>query len=137
MEVFVDTDVVISSLLSDKGAAFLLFQQKNLKIHISTYSLKESEIVVKRLHIDRKKLNALVMKIHIIPLKQTVEKIRETYTHHVSDINDSHIVAGAKMGGVKFLVTYNVKHYKTEKIMRDFGIIVLTPGTFLQYLRSL
>ncbi len=37
---FVDSDVVISSLISEKGAARLLVDQFGLNLHISSYSRK-------------------------------------------------------------------------------------------------
>lgn len=38
---------------------------------------------------------------------------------------------------VRFLITYNLSDYKIERIKDELGIIIITPGQLLQYLRSL
>lgn len=62
LKVFVDSDVVISSLMSEKGAAFSLLTEKHLKIKlfISNLSYKEQDIVARRLKIDEKRLQNLI-----------------------------------------------------------------------------
>lgn len=134
---FVDSDVVISSLLSTKGASFFLFGQTKINLFISSLSFKELKIVVKRLGIEKHKLNALLKRrLKIITLKGTKQEIKEKYQNYVLDQNDAHIIAGAVAAKVKFLLSYNLKHFKSEKIKKDFNIILLTPAGFLQYLRS-
>jgi len=60
LKVFVDSDVIISSLLSSSGAAhFLLHNTDAVKPCISNLSLQEIRIVVERLAIDSKKLASL------------------------------------------------------------------------------
>lgn len=138
MRVFVDSDVVISSLLSCSGAAYLLLDTQTLNLYISLLSQNELEIVVKRLGIERDRLNELIQsKLHVIPLPQSLTNIKEFYKDYVLDMDDAHIVAGAKASEAKFLVTYNIKDFKAGKIKEDFNIIILTPGQFLQYLRSI
>ena len=43
LKVFVDSDVIISSLISSTGAACILLNQKDLDLFISNVSLKELE----------------------------------------------------------------------------------------------
>lgn len=134
---FVDSDVVISSLLSTKGASFFLFNQTKINLFISSFSVKEMKIVVHRLGIEEHKFDTLLKKrLKIITLKGTKQKIKEKYQPYVLDQNDSHIIAGAVASKVKFLLSYNLKHFKKEKIKEDFKILLLTPACFLQYLRS-
>lgn len=137
--IFLDSDVVISSLISSSGAAYLLINQvENLKLHISNFSLKELEVVTDRLRIERNQLMQVINgRCKTINLKESNKKLKKKYTSYVLDINDAHIVAGSKAAGVRFLVSYNLKHYKLDRIKTDFGIIVLTPAQLLQYLRSL
>ena len=138
MKIFVDSDVVISSLISSKGAAFFLLHQTGLDFYISNISLSELEIVVERLKLNRRKLHVLVKdKLYLLKLQASVGELREKYNEYVSDPHDAHIISGARSGKVKFLITYNIKHFRIDKIKRDFNIIVTTPGNFLQYLRSL
>ncbi len=126
MKVFVDSDVIISSLISNSGAASELINNhpEVIKI-ISDFSQKELEIVKSRLKIV--KATPPLDLIKIIGVKN--------YSIYSTDPNDAHIVTGADQAQVKFLITYNLKHYKIDKIKRELNIIVMTPGMFLQYLR--
>lgn len=126
MKIFVDSDVVISSLISNTGAAYQLLNSNNdlIKI-ISNLSQKELKIVMARLKIDKP-----MPILEIINIKNI-----KKYPVYSTGPNDSHIVAGADQSKSRFLITYNLKHYKIDKIKQDLDIIVMTPGTFLQYLR--
>lgn len=134
---FVDSDVIISSLLSTKGASFFLFNQTKSQFFISSFSVKELAVVIKRLDIEKHKLDTLIEKrLKTVILKETKQKIEEKYHDYVFDQNDAHVVAGAVAAKVKFLLSYNLRHFKKDKIKEDFKIILLTPASFLQYLRS-
>ncbi|MBU1322711.1 PIN domain-containing protein [Patescibacteria group bacterium] len=131
IKVFLDSDVIISSLLSSAGAAYLLVNKKSVDKYISNLSVKEIKIVAKRLGIKSPAVNKLINHIKIVRLKKVSGK------NYVTDVNDSHIIAGAVTAKVRFLLSYNLKHFKIEKIKRDFNILVYRPAQFLQYLRSL
>ena len=139
LKVFVDSDVIVSSLLSSSGAAhFLLHHTDSVKLYISNLSLQEIRIVVGRLSIDSNKLVSLLEgNIDIVQLQYTKETVKAAYGHYVLDEDDAHIVAGAKEAKAKFLVSYNSKDFKVDKIKQDFTIILITPSHLLQYLRSL
>lgn len=136
--VFEDSDVIISSLLSSTGAAYLLLNQTDtLSLFISTLSQKELERVSERLQIETIALQALLTKrFSRVELANTTE-LQHKYAEYVLDNNDAHIVAGAEKSHARFLITYNTKHFKIDKIKEDLRILVVTPATFLQYLRSL
>jgi len=136
--VFVDSDVLISSLISQKGAAYLLLNQTNFKFVISNLSRKESEGVVDKLNLPKDKFRALVNKrVQLVKLAQTTKELKIKYKNYTRDPNDTHIVAGAALAKASFLITYNTRDFKIDEIKTDFGIICLTPAQFLQYLRSL
>lgn len=137
-KIFVDSDVVISSLISSSGAAyFLLNQISNLKFYISNISHKELIKVAERLKINQEKLKNLLQGRFIkVQLKETLVEIKLIYSEYVEDIDDTHVVAGAKEAGANFLVSYNTRHFKVDKTKQDFNIAILTPAMFLQYLRS-
>ena len=138
--IFVDSDVVISSLLSSKGAAYLLIHHTtDIKLFISTLSQKELEIVATRQDILLNELKLLLeRRFNLLDLKHTtMDEARKEYKDYVTDNNDAHIVVGAKEAKARFLITYNIKDFKIEKIKQDFNIIVMTPGQFMQYLRSI
>jgi predicted nucleic acid-binding protein len=139
IRVFVDSDVVISSLLSTSGAAYtLLHDTKEVELYVSNFSTLELERVADRLQLDPKKLQKVIStRFASVKINQSYEKVQEQFAHYVRDVDDAHIVAGAKVAKVTFLVSYNTRHFESEKLKRDFKIILLTPGWFLQYLRSL
>jgi len=139
LKVFVDTDVVISSLISSTGAAFLLLNQTGeLDFFVSDISAKEIEEVTKRLHIDSQKAKNLIYeRFSVVRLKITGGAIQSTFGDYVLDHDDAHIVAGAKAANAQFLISYNTRHFKADKLKKDFRIILTTPANLLQYIRSL
>ncbi len=138
IRVFLDSDVVISSLLSSKGASYALIQLKNrVTRFISSYSLRETELVLDRMGISSEKLTPMKKQVSIVSVSKSNENIKKEYSLFVLDENDSHIVAGAVEAKAHYLVTYNAKHFKREDIRKEFSIQVISPGLFLQYLRSI
>jgi predicted nucleic acid-binding protein len=139
IRVFVDSDVVISSLISTLGAAYtLVHDTEEVNLNISNFSAMELEKVVNRLHLDSEKLQTIIStRFATVTISQSYKKVQEQFAPYVRDIDDAHIVARAKEAKVTFLVSYNIRHFEAEKLRQDFQIILLTPGLFLQYLRSL
>lgn len=138
MRIFVDSDVIISSFISRSGAAYFLLGTTSAQFFISSLSKKELETVVKRLGIERAMLTTLIENnLKVTMLLEPVTEIKESFKQYVLDENDAHILAGAKAAKADFLITYNVKDFKIDKIKKDLGILTLTPGNFLQYLRSI
>lgn len=137
MRVYVDTDVVISSLLSPRGAAYFLLHHPQIKPVISRLSLTEIYIVAKRVGISRQRVESLATrKLKVLTRRNIQGKAKSGYPRYVTDINDAHIVAGAQAAKVNFLISYNLKHYSLDKIRSELGIVILTPAMFLQYLRA-
>jgi predicted nucleic acid-binding protein len=141
IRLFIDSDVVISSLISISGAAYALLHDKSDKLtaYVSNYSTAELEKVVIRPHLNLNEegLMQLIRGLDVVDIKMSDQVVQQEFVEYVKDINDAHIVAGAKLAKASFLITYNIRHFKAEKLSQDFGIILLTPGLFLQYLRSL
>jgi len=137
LRLYTDSDVIISSLISQSGAASFIFSLKNINFFASNYSKKETKIVVERLGLKEGKVNELFgKKLEVVLLEDDLEKIKEKFTDCVTDKNDAHIVAGAVKAKAQFLISYNLRHYKADKIKTDFGMLLMTPAMFLQYLRS-
>lgn len=136
LKVFVDSDVVISSLLSSNGAAAALFEQTECQLYVSTFSLKELVIVCRELGIAKERLDRRIKKkCRAISLTDLL-KIQKTFGMFITDIHDAHIVAGAREASAQFLITYNLKHFRVDAIKEHFGIITLPPAFLLQYLRG-
>lgn len=138
MRIFVDSDVVVSSFLSKSGAAYFLLNTNSLRLFISSLSKKELETVIERLGIGNDMLATLIENnLKVVILSESLPEIKESFEQYVLDENDAHILAGAKAAKADFLITYNVKDFKINKIKKDLNILTLTPGNFLQYLRSI
>lgn len=137
-KVFVDSDIIISSLISSKGAAHLLLKEQKGNFIISNISKKELEKVVKRLRLEQSQLQNLIKNsLKTVNLREEIRVIKEKFKGYTSDLNDTHIVAGAAKSKARFLLTYNIRHFSAQRIKEDFNITVLTPAQYLQYLRSL
>ena len=139
MKVFVDSDVIISSLISSSGAAYaLLHSAQNTKLYVSNFSINELEKVVDRMKLNRTMLDKVINTQFVkVEINQSYKKIMSEYSGYVRDPDDAHIVAGATKAKASFLLSYNLRHFNAEKLREDFQIILLTPGLFLQYIRSL
>jgi predicted nucleic acid-binding protein len=139
LKIFVDSDVIISSLISQTGASHLLINNtKNLKLVVSDRSVIEIETVIKRLNLDKSRFKSLLKEqFSVINLRSSLEDLKIEFENYVLDPNDAHIVAGAKLAKVQFLISYNIRHFKAVKLKDDFNIILATPANLLQYLRSL
>ena len=136
LTVFLDSDVLLSSVISQKGAAYQLTLQAGLIRCISNYSALESKRVALGLKLPDKDLSGQINKCQIVDLRTSPKEIKKKYLKYVHDEDDTHIVAGAVESSARFLVTYNLKDYLSELVLKDLKIIILTPGIFLQYLRS-
>lgn len=129
---FIDSDVIVSSLISQTGAAYYLLSKINSNYFYSDFQTNELNIVCDRLKLPTKKLKQILLNLTEINLKTDLKK----YLEYVNDSNDAHIIAGAHQAKTKFLITYNLKDYQLEEIKADFDILILTPGQYLQRLRS-
>ncbi len=136
VKVFLDTDVIISALLSKTGASFEIIKNPKVDKIVSTGIEKEVVEVAKRLGIDREDAKGVLKNCKITSLSLTKKNIINKYSSHVFDKEDIHVVAGADLSESKFLLTHNIKHYKADRIGSNLKVIVLKPGDFLQYLRS-
>ena len=139
IRIFVDSDVVISSLLSKNGASYtLLHHTENLEMYVSNFSSIELERVSDRLGIAQTSLKNLIdTRLKCVDIDIAYDQVQAQFANYVTDTHDEHIVAGAQKAKAVFLVTYNLRHFVVDKIKSDFEIITIAPGLFLQYLRSL
>ena len=82
IKVFVDSDVVISSLLSDRGAAHILLQSSLVTCFVSQYSIDELRRVVERLSLKQSDLNVLIKKFSVEPIKESLVVVRSRYAKY-------------------------------------------------------
>lgn len=132
ISVFVDSDVVVSSIISEIGAAHILINEKFIiEKFVSDRSVVEIRQVSYRLRLSKIETEKALSGFKLVK-NSDIKKFRE----YIFDDFDEPIINGAVEAKAKFLVTYNLKHYNLEKIKRDLDILVMSPGKFLQYLRS-
>lgn len=107
-----------------------------LNLFISNFSYLEIKKSTNPLGIKNQSLSNLIHRLIVVKLKSSLKQIKSEYLEFVTDSDDAHIIAGAIESEAKFLITYNLRHYKTDLIKQKNGILVMTPALFLQYLRS-
>lgn len=134
--VFVDTDVIISSVISSRGASRMLIDSLEVVKTISNISLVEIKKVSQRLQLSDKSLQATLVKCECVSIDANNSRSKTRFGKYVVDEDDAHIVAGVVEAKLGILVTFNQKDFKREFLKRDFEIIILSPGEMLQYLRG-
>ena len=101
-------------------------------------SLIELMDVAKKLKIETSRLASFVKKrFNQVNLEEDFKELKKQFNDYTNDPEDIHVVAGAAPAGGDFLLTYNMKDYKIDKIKKDLNLICLRPAQLLQYLRSL
>lgn len=135
--VFLDTDVLVAALLSATGASFALLHHASIKTYISSTIEQEFIEVIRRLNLNPHRSQSWFDKCHLQPLPLTKISLLKKYAPYVIDPEDAHVVAASHLAKTRFLLTHNLKHYQVNLIRQNLNVIVLKPGIFLQYLRSL
>jgi len=137
IKIFPDTDVLIPSLISKSGAAHFIVNELKVSKLTTQYSVDEMKAVVKRLKLSKKNTENIFAKgFETTKLSDSLSALAKSYEGYLLDKYDSHILAGAVVGKADFLLTYNLKHFKSDVIRKDFKLIVMCPGDFMQFIRS-
>lgn len=135
-KVFLDSSVVISAVLSDKGGSFRLFneaQNRNLILYISDFVLVEVFSVLKLKYPSKLFIfENLISNTHFILAKEPSQDLIEKMAESIADFSDAPILAAAKKAKVDFLITLDKKHFLTKKVKDNLKFKVLAPKEFLQ-----
>ena len=134
INVYLDTDVIISALLTPNGVSADLFKSPQITKYLSNTSKLEIIDVSQRKNINPTLTSKIISPCNSIFVSQ---KDIDDISDYVNDPEDQPILAGAIKSGANFLATYNIRDFKVNRIHQDFGIIILIPGHILQHLRSL
>lgn len=136
-QIFVDTDVVISSLISSTGAAFSLINEFDIVRYYSDYTTKELERTIAKLDLDIKQANSLLKRqFKPVQLDPDPQKVQSRFGQYVFDPLDAHVVAGAHKSHSPILVTFNIRHFQLDKIKQELEILIQNPSQFVQSLRN-
>ncbi len=139
LRVFIDSNVLISGIASLTGAsaAILNIGESNIiKIVLCQQVLIESDRNIE------KKFPALIYKFRDfikklnpdLALNPTVDEIKKIL--YLINQDDAPILACAIKSRIDYLVSLNIKHFKKNRIEKDFTIKVVTPGEFLYEFRK-
>ncbi|MEA5512342.1 putative toxin-antitoxin system toxin component, PIN family [Crocosphaera sp. UHCC 0190] len=132
-QLVIDTNVILSGLLSRKGASYKLLRilnDKRWQINISTTLIFEYEQTLKR---NSQKLGLTLQEINYVINEicslANHRKIFYLWRPMATDPDDDFLIDLAIESQADFIISYNKKDLKA---IEKFGILVLTPKQFLQ-----
>ena len=136
VKVFLDSNVIISGLFSDKGAPRIILDLLSLGLPVLVGVTGHCNIIEIKRNIKKKMPEVLSLyneylpklNLEIIPLP-SLEKIRDL-SGHISD-KDAPVLASAIMGEVDFLVTGDKKDFVRPRKKGKYPFKVVTPSEFL------
>ena len=137
--VFLDTNVLIAGLASKTGASAAILdlgEAEEICIVISQHVLVEADRVFlakfpQLIDQFRKFIKNLAPLLMDDPNPQAVHEASEAI-----EINDAPILAAVKSERVDYLVTLDIKHFKTPKATKYVTTPIVTPAEFLEVFRK-
>ncbi|MDO8569978.1 MAG: PIN domain-containing protein [Candidatus Daviesbacteria bacterium] len=137
-KIYLDASVIIAALLSPNGGSAKVIRLSSLgffKAITSQTVIEEIEEHTLKIKKDKREIKKFIADYKIIVreklLLSDIEKIGKV------DIDDAHLIAGAKLTKCDFLVTLDKKHLLKEDIKRYFKPLkIVTPGELLEILVS-
>ncbi len=140
-KVFLDTSVVITSLLSNRGpgsAIFDLARLGRITIIMTEIVVVEAYEAVKRKYPQKQAdlatfLSEFQKSVKPSPTFTELQK----FSGVISDPDDRHILAGATKYKVDTLITHDRHHFLTPAMQQaNFGFTIETPGQFMKRYRT-
>lgn len=134
--IVIDTNVLVSALMSRNGASFRLLQQVGssaFKIHLSVPLALEYEDATKR-HSGAR------IALTLAQIDDVIDYLCASAEHHrlyflwrplLSDPRDDMVAELAVTAGNAMIVTHNIRDFSA---MRSFGVPIMTPQEFLKKL---
>lgn len=139
VRVYLDSNVILSGLISDKGAPRIILDLLTLKLPFlegctGRFNLVEIERNLKArmpglLPLYRKYLPLLHLKIIPLPQAHELKKFAQT----IAD-KDLPVLASAIQGKADFLVTGDKRHFQTLSGSKDYPLQIKTPAEFVDRL---
>lgn len=136
VRVFLDSNVIISGLISDKGAPRICLDLLTLRLPFlvgctGRFNLMEIERNLKKrmpgmLPVYKRYLPRLNLKIIPLPRKQELREFAQT----IAD-KDLPILVSAIRGKAAFLVTGDKRHFQTPKARKEYPLQIATPAEFV------
>ncbi len=137
MKIVIDTNIVLSALLSKRGASHRLmvwlFQQKKKYSVVSNTLITELEDVLTREkniklfnNLTKDDVLSFIDDICLISYHQAIHFLWRPF---LKDKNDDMVLEVAVNANAKAIITFNPKDF--EGVKESFGIEVLTPKEYL------
>ena len=137
MRVVIDTNVLLSSLLSRRGASFRLVQRlgsPQFQPVISPPLCLEYEDVFRRPGLLTGYSPQDIGDFLDYFLSQCIEcRIHFLWRPHLPDPKDDSVLELALAGGAPFIITHNTRHFRSAD---SLGIRAVTPDQFLRILSA-
>ena len=137
MRVVIDTNVLLSSLLSRRGASFRLVQRlgsPQFQPVISPPLCLEYEDVFRRPGLLTGYSPQDIGDFLDYFLSQCIEcRIHFLWRPHLPDPKDDSVLELALAGGASFIITHNTRHFRSAD---SLGIRAVTPDQFLRILSA-
>ncbi|MBU1322524.1 putative toxin-antitoxin system toxin component, PIN family [Patescibacteria group bacterium] len=140
LTVFLDASVILSGMASPQGGSgFLLKAAKQKKIILIATPLIINEVNrhLAKLKLQSKQLKTLLNRQIIRLVKDPDETTIARCCRLTADPDDAHVLAGAILANVNFLLSLDKKHILTKRVKKHlFPIRVFSPEQFWQSSKS-
>jgi predicted nucleic acid-binding protein len=137
-KVFLDTSALIAGVVSATGAArelLRLGEARVIDLVVSRQVLTEADRnISSKLPSILADYQMLLEYLGLAIVEDaSAQQVREAtlVIHH----KDAPILAAARQANVDYLVSWNTRHFHTEKVRRFVRFAIVTPGEFLQHFR--
>ena len=131
INIVIDTNVLLSALLSNKGTSYRLLSiidSEKFIVHISTTLLYEYEEILKlKSKMDARYVDAVLDYICLIGKKNSIFYL---WRPKLKDVDDDFLLELAVKSN-SIIVTLNGKDFKPAS---EYGLKVMTPKEFLQHI---
>jgi len=137
-KVFLDSNVILSGLLSDQGAPRIILDILTLKLPFllgstGEYNLSEIKRNLKKkmpgvFSVYKRYLSRLNLKIISIP---GPEEIKKKFSGQIAD-KDIPVLVSAIQSKADFIVTEDKKHFEKLKVPGNYPLKIITPSEFLE-----
>ena len=91
LSIFIDSDVLISSIISQSGAAYLLLNETDSRFYTSNLAYKELKTVVQKLKLEPKKLSSAIKNFELIKLPTDTTKLKSDFTEYTETSQTSNV----------------------------------------------
>jgi predicted nucleic acid-binding protein len=136
MRAFLDSNVILSGLISDKGAPRVILDLLTLKLPSITgltgeYNIIEIERNLKKklpsaIPLYEKYLPLINLEIIKLPSKTEIKK----YLNHIAE-KDVPVLVSAINGKSDYLITGDIKDFKKLKTSSEYPFKILNPSEFI------